>query len=109
VLRRAESISVDESLLTGESVPVTKRVLAAEAIHSEEDRDRATVYVSTLVTAGRGLAEVVETAGRTQAGRIGASLASIEVEPTLLQRSFGRLVRLFAILAVTASLLRALS
>jgi len=104
-LRRADGVSVDESLLTGESVPAAKRAFAPEVAGNDEERDRATIYASTLVTSGRGLAEVIATAARTQAGRIGASLASIEVEPTLLQRSFARLVRLFAILALTASLL----
>ncbi len=100
-LLRAEAVSVDESLLTGESVPVEKCV----AMSARIDDERGLVYASTLVTAGRGLAEVLRTGGRTEAGRIGASLASIETEPTLLQRAFGRLVRMFAILAGIASLL----
>ncbi len=96
-LRRAENISLDESLLTGESMPVQKRV-GGQA-------DQSTVYASTLVTAGRGLAEVLQTGSRTEAGKIGVSLASIEVEQTPLQKSFGRLVRMFAVLAIAASVL----
>ena len=100
-LLRVEAISVDESLLTGESVPVAKAVVTSSAI----DDERGLVFASTLVTSGRGLAEVLRTGARTEAGRIGASLAAIEIEPTLLQRSFGRLVRTFAILAGVASAL----
>ncbi|MEO5560161.1 MAG: cation-translocating P-type ATPase [Dokdonella sp.] len=100
LLRRAENISVDESLLTGESMPVLKR-----ADDDLADQEIRMVYASTLVTTGRGLAEVVRTGTNTEAGKIGVSLASIEVEQTLLQKSFGRLVRLFAIVAVFASVL----
>jgi len=104
LLRRAENVSVDESLLTGESVPVPKRADADDA----SDSTSRSVFASTLVTMGRGLAEVVRTGANTEAGKIGVSLASIEVEQTLLQKSFGRLVRLFAIVAVLASVLVAL-
>jgi Ca2+-transporting ATPase len=99
VLRRAENVSVDESLLTGESVAVPKRV-----VDSDDPAER-TVYASTLVTTGRGLGVVTRTGSNTEAGKIGVSLASIETEPTLLQKSFGRLVRMFAVLALLASAL----
>lgn len=101
VLCRGENISVDESLLTGESVPVPKRADVGEP----EDETSRLVYASTLVATGRGLAEVVRTGANTEAGKIGASLSSIEIEKTLLQKSFGRLVRLFAVIAVFASLM----
>jgi Ca2+-transporting ATPase len=106
VLLRGEGINVDEALLTGESVPVTKHVLACgESKADEDERAQAMVYAGTLLTSGRGLAAVLHTGARTEAGRIGASLASIELEPTLLQRSFARLVRLFAVVAVAGSIL----
>ncbi|MFC4821767.1 cation-translocating P-type ATPase [Dokdonella ginsengisoli] len=105
VLRRAEGLSVDESLLTGESVAVAKRAAApgGGAPDETEDGDATRVFASTLAVSGRGVAEVVATGARTEAGRIGASLASIEIEPTLLQRSLGRIVRWFGALALVAS------
>ena len=102
VLRRAENLMADESLLTGESVPVAKLALVDD-MSNDEPGEGSIIYAGTLVTAGRGLAEVIGTGAQTEAGGIGASLASIEIEPTLLQRNFGRLVRLFAVLALVGS------
>jgi Ca2+-transporting ATPase len=100
-LRVAENLTADESLLTGESVPVAKHATAGPAAIGTEDE--VVLYAGTLVVSGRGMAEVVTTGVATEAGRIGASLASIDTEPTLLQKSFARLVRLFATLALGAS------
>lgn len=98
LLRRTENLSMDESLLTGESLPVAKH--AADG----SDGETCMVYANTLVASGRGLAQAVATGATTEAGRIGVSLAAIEVEPTRLQKSFGHLIRLFAFFAVAASL-----
>ncbi|SDP55053.1 Ca2+-transporting ATPase [Phyllobacterium sp. YR620] len=91
---------VDESLLTGESVPVRKRAgddgqLAAVP----GGDDQPFVYSGTLVVKGHGVATVSDTGPRTRAGRIGVSLASIVVERTRLQTSVNRIVRLFGGLA----------
>ena len=98
-LRTAENLAVDESLLTGESVPVGKRV----ASEDDDSRDAMQLFAGTLVTTGRGVAQVVSTGSRTEAGQIGVSLASIDTEPTLLQQSLGSLVRVFAGFALIGS------
>jgi len=84
-------LSADESLLTGESLPVAKRA-------------GDTVYSGTLLTRGLGRAEVTATGPRSEFGRIGASLATLEPGKTSLERETARIVRLVAAFAVLLSL-----
>ena len=95
-LLAARSLSVDESLLTGESVPVDKQAGAAD--------EAGEAFAGTLVVGGNGLAEVTRTGTATRSGQIGQALAAIDIEATRLQRNTKRLVRLFGALAVGVSL-----
>ncbi|MFH1007153.1 MAG: cation-translocating P-type ATPase [Candidatus Latescibacterota bacterium] len=102
VLRSAVNLSVDESLLTGESVPVRK---AASDGPVEMGRpggdDLPFVYSSTLVVQGRGMAEVQATGVHTEIGKIGKALQTVVPEGTLLQKETSRLVRNLAILGLS--------
>jgi Ca2+-transporting ATPase len=106
VARESVGLAVDESLLTGESVPVRKRPSEAAA-DAAPDRpggdDLPQVFAGTLVVSGHGHAEVVATGRHTQVGRIGASLAGIESAATPLQQHLRRLVQVFGLVAVAAS------
>ena len=113
VLLESAGVSVDESLLTGESVPVRKRALAgvepAPAGPAEPGGDdQPQVHAGTLVVAGNGLVEVTATGPRTRIGHIGASLATIETAPTPLQLQLARLVRQLAAAGLALSLLMVL-
>lgn len=87
-------MSVDESLLTGESVPVRK---APWDGGSEPGRpggdDLPSVYSGTLVVKGQGVARVLSTGLRTELGKIGKALRTIADEQTPLQKETGRLVQ----------------
>jgi Ca2+-transporting ATPase len=98
VLVEATHLEADESLLTGESVPVRKRVATADAVREARPGgdDQPVVYAGSLVVRGHGLAEVIATGPRSEMGRIGVVLAGLEAVRTPLQREIGRLVRLVA-------------
>ncbi|MGA0587765.1 cation-translocating P-type ATPase [Dyella sp. KRB-257] len=79
-------LDVDESLLTGEPVPVSK--LPGEA---------GTLSASTVVTRGVGVAEVFATGASTAVGAIGQSLAGTREAVSGLQRASRRLIRLLTV------------
>jgi P-type Ca2+ transporter type 2C len=89
------NLIVDESLLTGESVPVTKTMQA------DENNSEGLVFSGTLVVQGKGFAKVLHTGIHTKFGVIGSSLESIEQDTTRLQKEMKKLIRnLFIIGAV---------
>ncbi len=99
----ASNLSVDESLLTGESVPVSKRAPPEES--PEPAPPEAQVFSGTLVVAGQGLALVTATGPGTEMGKIGKSLGTIELEATPLQRQMGRIVVRLAVAGAALCLL----
>jgi P-type Ca2+ transporter type 2C len=95
-LAQSHGLTVDESMLTGESVPVGKRAGPGEA-------SEARVFAGTLVVAGSARAQVTATGPRSQLGRIGASVSALPQGRTALERETARLVRYVAVAAVAVS------
>jgi Ca2+-transporting ATPase len=90
----ASHMEADESLLTGESVPVRKRAAAGAPAEARPGGDDLPfVYAGTLVVRGRGLAEVRATGPQSEMGRIGKVLEGIEVGRTPLQEEVARIVK----------------
>ena len=104
ILLDCTNLSVDESLLTGESVPVRKSACAADARHElglPGGDGTPWVFSGTLVVKGQGIAEVLATATGTELGKIGAALSSVETERTPLQGEVDHLVRNLAVLGLS--------
>jgi Ca2+-transporting ATPase len=106
IVLSATDFSVDESLLTGESVPVRKALGDAdEDIGRPGGDDLPFVYSGTLAVKGQAVALVKRIGLHTEMGKIGKSLAAVETEDTLLQKETRRLVRNIAIIGGSISLL----
>jgi Ca2+-transporting ATPase len=102
VLLTGTNINVDESLLTGESVPVRKRPWDGRlAMGRPGGDDLPFIYSGTLVVKGHGIAEVRSTGPRTEIGKIGKALQILEPEDTNLQKQTSRIVRNFAIVGLS--------
>ena len=106
VLFDAVNVSVDESALTGESVPVRKApTLDADHSMGAPGGDGTPwVFSGTLVVRGHGIARVRSTGTATELGRIGTALRSVRAGRTPLQQEVDRLVRVVAVVGVTAAL-----
>lgn len=102
-LLRTKELQVDESALTGESVPVQKRTEAMpiETVLAERGN---MVYSSTLVTYGGGTGMVVATGDSTEIGRINELISSAEELETPLTRKIAEFshLLLWVILGLSA-------
>jgi len=95
-LVQASDVQVDESLLTGEPLPVEKMAGKAET---------SALFSGTLLVRGHGLARVTATGAQTEIGRIGGALQSLTAEHSPLKLQTASLVRVLALIAFGASLL----
>jgi P-type Ca2+ transporter type 2C len=107
VLVESHDLQTDESLLTGESVPVRK---VAGTVASPDGRrpggdDLPYVFSGSLVVRGTGIAKVIAIGALSEIGKIGQSLSILETEPPRLRAQTRRLVRIFAIVGGAVSVL----
>ena len=115
LLVSADGLRVDESLLTGEAVPVGKLVAppGVSSLDAPQTKplpvrpggdDLPTVYAGTLIVQGHGFARVTATGPLSEIGRIGTALGTVVAERSPLQKQTTKLVRNLALLALALSL-----
>ncbi len=103
---RSNNLLADESLLTGESVPVRKREWSeGDITFIPGGDDLPFVYSGSMIVQGNGLVRVTETALNTEIGKIGKALESVKEEPTQLKREMGILVKRLAIIGLLLCIL----
>lgn len=105
ILISANDLQIDESLLTGESVPVFKKSSMQDNLSDPQDNNSYFVYSGTMVVQGQGVYRVQATAKDTSIGKIGLSLQTLETESSPLQNQVAKLVKIFALMGLFISAL----
>jgi Ca2+-transporting ATPase len=106
VLLDAYDLRVNESLLTGEPIPVSKKKSNSNGNkpHPPGGDDSPYLYAGMMVTQGQGIARVIATSANTELGKIGKTIQDIKPQKTPLQISTNRLVRNLVIVGLSLSI-----
>ncbi|MGE5637777.1 MAG: cation-translocating P-type ATPase [Chloroflexota bacterium] len=98
----AKNLEIDESMLTGESIPAKKITNSVEKNLPVADRTNM-AFSGTIVTQGRGKAVVVSTGMKTEIGKIAKLIKETEKAPTPIQKQTLDLSKKLALFALLAS------
>ncbi|MBU3956694.1 HAD-IC family P-type ATPase [Patescibacteria group bacterium] len=100
-LIEATDFSVNEAILTGESMPVSKKA----SKKATKARKENTVFMGTTVVAGIAKMEVTKIGMETEMGKIGKSLKEVEEEETPLQVQLNKLAKILALVVGVITLI----
>ncbi len=99
VILICKGLTADESILTGESVPVSKT--AGNICDNDNSTGKKTVlYSGSMITKGTAQAKVIATGINAQMGKISGMLTDIEDEQTPLQKRLGELGKTLALICL---------
>ncbi len=102
----SSNLQIEESSLTGESLPVLKNEnIIIDDEHVVLGDRKNMLYMSTLVTKGRGTAVVCRTGNETEIGEIALMLSQTKKIQTPLQKRLAELTKILAILAISITFL----
>lgn len=100
------NLLADESLLTGEPVPVRKNDWdGIEKNIQPGGDDLPFVYSGSMIVQGNGIAKVTSTGINTEIGKIGKALEGVKEEPTRLKQEMGSLVKKITVIAAVLCIL----
>jgi P-type Ca2+ transporter type 2C len=101
IVLKNNNLQADESLLTGEPVPVRKREwIDGDTSFIPGGDDLPVVYSGSMIVQGNGIVKVTAVALNTEIGKIGKALESVIEEPTQLKKEMGILVRRLALIGI---------
>ena len=105
-LLSADELQVDESLLTGEAVPVRKRAAGGQEPPARPGGDdTAFVFAGTMAVGGQGVARVSATGAKSEIVCIGMALETLAPEESPLKKQSARLIRTLALVGLASSVL----
>ena len=108
VLLSSVNLSIDESLLTGESAPVRKCAWnGRDEPRAPGGENQSSVYSGALVVRGQGVVCVTATGASSEIGKLGTALHGIESNRTSLQVETDHLVRLMALVGLSMCVIAA--
>lgn len=95
IIMKENDLSVDESIITGESMPVEK----------SETEGNNLLYQGTTINTGKCYAVINATGNSTLLGKLGKSISGYTASKTLLQQQIGKFVKRLALFGITAFLI----
>lgn len=107
----SKNLLVDESALTGESLPVEKDADPLTDEDIEEGEFRNILFSGTLIMKGRAMGAVISTGSETELGRIAETVQKVEVKTPLLKKidEFSRTIAITVIILATLNFTAALT
>lgn len=96
----AESLYLDVSVLTGESLPVARQAQALTTNHMRPAETPNLVFTGSTVAAGRGVAVIYATGARTEFGHVAHLTTMVKRETSTLEIQIARIVRIITAIAI---------